>query len=135
MTRASGYGTTSFADYRQRIEADVVVAAQIEGPDGLAALDDIMATPNLGVAFIGPFDLSQRLGVPGETSHPAVVEAMEVIVKRAAALEIATGTWAPTAAAVRPWIAAGVRLVTVASSSSIFTGAAMELIAELKGAL
>ena len=99
MTRAAGYGTTPFQAYRERIEAEVVVGAQIEGPDGLAALDAILATEHLDLAFIGPFDLSQHLGVPGETSHPAVVEAMTSIVERAERQSIATGTWAPTAAA------------------------------------
>ena len=88
--------------------------------------------PHLDLAFIGPFDLSQHLGVPGETSHPSVVEAMTGIVERAEARGLATGTWAPTAAAARPWIAAGVRLVTVASSTALFTGAASASIAELR---
>ncbi len=98
MTRAAGYGTVPFLTYRDRIEADVVVGAQIEGPAGIAALDAILDTGHLDLAFIGPFDLSQHLGVPGETSHPSVVEAMNDIVERAEALGIATATWAPSAA-------------------------------------
>ena len=132
MTRAAGYGTTPFSTYRDRIEAEVVVGAQIEGPAGIAALDAILDTPHLDLAFIGPFDLSQHLGVPGETSHPSVVEAMTDIVERATARGIATATWAPTAAAARPWIEAGVRLVTVSSSTALFTGAASALLAELR---
>ena len=57
---------------------------------------------------------------------------MTDIVNRADARGIATGTWAPTAAAARPWIEAGVRLVTVSSSTAMFTGAATALITELK---
>jgi 4-hydroxy-2-oxoheptanedioate aldolase len=132
MTRGAGYGTIPFPTYRERIEAEVVVGAQIEGPDGMAALESILAVEHLDLAFIGPFDLSQHLGVPGETSHPSVVEAMTRIVERAEARGIATGTWAPTAAAARPWIEAGVRLVTVASTTALFTGAAAALMDELK---
>ena len=82
MTRAAGYGTVPFLTYRDRIEADVVIGVQIEGPAGIAALDAILDTPHLDLAFIGPFDLSQHLGVAGETSHPSVVEAMNGIVAR-----------------------------------------------------
>jgi len=133
MTRAAGYGTVPFLTYRDRIEADVVIGVQIEGPAGIAALDAILDTPHLDLAFIGPFDLSQHLGVAGETSHPSVVEAMNGIVARATARGIATATWAPSADAARPWISAGVRLVTVSSSTALFTGAANALIAELRG--
>ena len=132
MVRAARYGAVAFADYRRQAEDDVVAGVQIEGPDGLAALDAILATPRLGLAFIGPFDLSQHLGVPGETSHPTVVAAMNHIAERATAAGVATGTWAPTAAAARPWIEAGVGLVTVASTTALFTGAAADLLAELR---
>jgi 4-hydroxy-2-oxoheptanedioate aldolase len=132
MTRAARYGTTPFAAYREVTESGVVVGAQIEGPAGLDAVDGILATPHLDLAFIGPFDLSQHLGMPGDTSHPSVVAAMTDIVERATARGIATGTWAPTPAAARPWVDAGVRLVTVSSSTALFTQAASALIAELK---
>jgi 4-hydroxy-2-oxoheptanedioate aldolase len=132
MTRAARYGTTPFASYRDRSEAEVVAGAQIEGPAGLAAVDGILATDHLDLAFVGPFDLSQHLGIPGDTSHPAVVEAMRDIVARADVRGVATGTWAPSAAAARPWVDAGIRLVTVASSTALLTAAATELIAELR---
>ena len=101
----------------------------------MASTDDILATAHLGLVFIGPFDLSQHLGVPGDTSHPSVVEAMGDIVARADAKGVVTGTWAPTAAAARSWVDAGIRLVTVASSTALFTTAATELIAELRALL
>ena len=44
MVRAAGYGTVAFADYRRQAEDDVVAGVQIEGPDGLGALDAILAT-------------------------------------------------------------------------------------------
>jgi 4-hydroxy-2-oxoheptanedioate aldolase len=134
MTRAARYGTQPFAAYRDDIEARVVIGVQIEGPAGLANLDEILATPGLDLAFIGPFDLSQHLGVPGQTDHPQVVAAMTEIAARAAASGIATGTWAPTAAAARPWIDAGVLFVTVSSSTALFTSAATAVLAELRGA-
>ena len=132
MVRAAGYGTVPFAEYRERAETDVVAGVQIEGPDGLAALDAILEVAGLDLVFIGPFDLSQHLGVPGETGHPAVVEAMADIVERAGLRGVATGTWAPTPAAARPWIDAGVRLVTVSSSTALLTSAAAQLIADLR---
>jgi 4-hydroxy-2-oxoheptanedioate aldolase len=132
MTRAAGYGTVPFLTYRDHIETEVVLGAQIEGPEGIAALDAILGTAHLDLAFIGPFDLSQHLGVPGETGHPSVVEAMNDIVERADARGVATATWAPSAEAARPWIAAGVRLVTVSSSTALFTDAARDLMDELR---
>ena len=58
------------------------------------------------------------------------------IVARADANGVVTGTWAPTAAAARMLgRRRGIRLVTVASTTSRFRTAATELIAELRSLL
>lgn len=134
MVRATCYGTMPFAVYRERIERDVVLIPQVEGPAGLAQLDAILAVDGIDAVFVGPFDLSQHLGVPGDTDHPSVVAAMRDLVARAAAEGVATGTWAPSAASARPWLEAGVRLVTVSSSTALFTEAARGLLADLRQA-
>jgi len=37
-------------------------------------LEAILAVPGLDVVFVGPYDLSQSPGVPGQTDHPRVAE-------------------------------------------------------------
>ncbi|MBA2529510.1 MAG: hypothetical protein H0V19_06030 [Euzebyales bacterium] len=132
--RASGYGVTPFATYRERIERDVVVVAQIEGPGGMANLPAILDVEGIDLVFVGPFDLSQHLGVPGEVHDPAVISALEGIVGTAARLGIATGTWAPTPDLAAVWARAGVRLVTVSSATAMFTEAAGRVLRELRSA-
>jgi 4-hydroxy-2-oxoheptanedioate aldolase len=127
--RAPAYGATPFASYRRRVEAEVVVVVQVEGPEGLERVDEILGVEGVDVMFIGPFDLSQHIGVPGETDHPEVVAAMERIAAAAARRGMATGTWAADAKAARRWAEAGVRLVTVSSATAIFTEAAGALLA------
>jgi 4-hydroxy-2-oxoheptanedioate aldolase len=131
--RAPRYGVTPFASYRRQVEHDVVVVLQVEGPDGIASLEIIVEVPGLDVLFIGPFDLSQHLGVPGETDHPEVVAAMERIAAAAGRHGVVTGTWAASAEAARRWAAAGVRLLTVSNATAIFTQAATGLLAAVRG--
>ncbi len=111
-----------------------MVGVQIEGPEGIAAIDPILAVEHLDLIFLGPFDLSQHLGVPGETSHPLVIEAMADIVRRSDARGVATGTWAPNPTSAKTWIDAGVHLVTVSSSTALFTEAATALMGNLRPA-
>jgi 4-hydroxy-2-oxoheptanedioate aldolase len=130
--RAAGYGITPFAAYRERAEADVLVVAQVEGPRALDRIEALLAVPGVDVLFIGPFDLSQHLGVPGRTDHPLVVEAMHGVVEAAGARGVATGTWAPSVAQAGTWIEAGVRFVTVSSSTAMFTEAATSTVSALR---
>ena len=131
--RAPGYGTTPFASYRERVEDEVLVILQIEGPRGMASIEEILDVAGVDVLFIGPFDLSQHLGVPGETDHPEVVAAMERIAAAAWRRGVVTGTWAAGAGAARRWAAAGVRLVTVSSATAIFAEAATALLDAARG--
>jgi hypothetical protein len=57
---------------------------------------------------------------------------MTDIGKQAARRDVATATWVPTVDAARPWVEAGVRLVTVSSTTALFTGAATTLIEDLR---
>jgi 2-dehydro-3-deoxyglucarate aldolase len=75
LARAHGYGA-DFAGYRRRLEREGVVVAMIETARGVENVDAILATPGVDAYFLGPYDLSSSLGVPGKTSHPKVEAAI-----------------------------------------------------------
>ena len=125
MARDAGYGLHPFAEHHA--QADPLLGVQIEGPEGLAAVDEIVAVDGLGLVFVGPHDLSQRLGVPGQVTHPAVVEAIGEVAGRARAHGVATGVWAPDAEVARTWLDAGISLVTVSNVALVLSGAARSL--------
>lgn len=72
-------------DYVELEDETILVGATIENTASLVELDDILAIPELGFVFIGPFDLSVSLGYPGELDHPEVEAAVERI--RASAVD------------------------------------------------
>ena len=76
LARAQGYGT-SFAQYREWLETEAVVVAQIEHINGVEQAEGILSLDGIDGYIIGPYDLSASLGVPGDFSNPRVVEAME----------------------------------------------------------
>ncbi len=57
-----------------------LVIAQIETERGLAEVDAIAATPGIDVLWLGHFDLTNFLGIPGEFEHPKYLAAIETIV-------------------------------------------------------
>lgn len=60
--------------------ARTLVIAQIETERGLAEVDAIAATPGIDVLWLGHFDLTNFLGIPGEFEHPKYLAAVETIV-------------------------------------------------------
>jgi len=72
-------------DYVAVEDRETVVGTTIETREAVENIDDILAVPELGFVFIGPFDLSVAYGHPGEVDHPDVQDAVEEV--RAAAVE------------------------------------------------
>ena len=54
-----------------------LVCVQLEHPAALATLDEILAVTGIDVFFIGPSDLSQSMGHPGNPKAAPVAEAIE----------------------------------------------------------
>lgn len=71
--RASGYGT-NMLDYAAAANRQILVMIQIETLEAVECIDDIARVPGVDLIFIGPGDLSQVLGIPGEMHHPRIRE-------------------------------------------------------------
>ncbi|RAW44612.1 aldolase [Halorubrum sp. 48-1-W] len=79
--RASRWGLAD--DYVATEDRETLVGVTIETEASVENLDEILAVPELGFVFIGPFDLSVALGHPGEVDHPRVQEAVETVRSKA----------------------------------------------------
>jgi 2-keto-3-deoxy-L-rhamnonate aldolase RhmA len=80
FTRAGKYGLAA-ENHTTRINEDVMVVVNIEGIEGVQNLNEITAVPDIDVIFIGPYDLSQSLGKPGQVDDPEVVKLIKDNVK------------------------------------------------------
>ncbi len=71
--RAGGYGV-NMLDYAATANQKVMVMIQIETLEAVEHIDAIAAVPGVDLLFVGPGDLSQLLGFPGEMHHPRILE-------------------------------------------------------------
>lgn len=70
--------------YPAAANAETFLIVQIETPEALANLDAIAATPGIDGLFIGPGDLSLRLGCPLDWTNPKMIEAQAKVAAAAA---------------------------------------------------
>jgi 2-keto-3-deoxy-L-rhamnonate aldolase RhmA len=76
-TRPDRWGLgAKMVDFAAEQNAQTLVAVQIEHADALPNVDDILRVPDIDVFFIGPSDLSQSLGHPGNPKAPDVARAI-----------------------------------------------------------
>ena len=83
---AFGFAHDDFAggdvgDRMRSLDARTLVIAQIETDEGLANVDAIAAVQGIDVLWIGHFDLTNFLGIPGQFAHPRFVAAIGRVVE------------------------------------------------------
>lgn len=62
------------------LDARNLVIAQIETERGLEAVEEIAATEGIDVLWVGHFDLTNFLGIPGAFDHPTYLDAVARVV-------------------------------------------------------
>jgi 2-dehydro-3-deoxyglucarate aldolase/4-hydroxy-2-oxoheptanedioate aldolase len=82
--RDGRFGLEPLAEYVARANAETFVGVQIETAGAIASVAEIAAVPDLDLLFVGPVDVSQVLGVPGQFEHPRCLETIEAIAQTCA---------------------------------------------------
>ncbi len=80
LARAQGYGTT-FDQYVKNANEDGLLIVQIEHIDAVNNIEEILSVPGIDGTFIGPYDLSMSMGIPGQLNHPEIQKAKQRVLK------------------------------------------------------
>ena len=97
----------------------------------LENLDEIVKVDDVDVIFIGPNDLANSLGHPGNIPHPDVQAAMEKIAETTLAAGKVLGLMIYNSEGARQWRDQGARFITV-PFESIMTAAMTKFLEESK---
>jgi 4-hydroxy-2-oxoheptanedioate aldolase len=130
FVRAARYSATPRSEYFESAN-EALVILQVEGKQVLNQLDSILNVEGLDILFIGPYDLSQSLGVPGQVSHPAVTEAVGSIAEQAKRAGVVTGVFCDTFEAAALWRKAGIQYLSYSVDTGIFTEACTHIVRQL----
>lgn len=122
FVRAADFSLQTRAEYFQR-QNDVAVIGMVEGAEGIRNLDEILNVEGIDVLFIGPYDLSQALGVIGEVESPRVLKEIEVIVAKCKARNRTVGTFVDNMATAKRYKDLGVQYLAYSVDVGIFADA------------
>jgi 2-keto-3-deoxy-L-rhamnonate aldolase RhmA len=118
-TRAGVYSSagTQIAD---RLNEESMVVVHVEGKRGVENLQEIISVPHIDVIFLGPYDLSQSLGIPGQVRDPRVIELMQTAVQEIRNAGKVAGTFADNPETAKQWIDAGVQYLALGVDVGVF---------------
>jgi len=102
-------------DYLQHANRETLLIAQIEDPEAIEHLDEIIGVDGMDMLFVGPADLSIAMGVPFEFDHPKVLDVYERVADAADRAGKWWGTVAISPEKVKGHCGRGARLFNVGS--------------------
>lgn len=111
-TAHTAYRAVKGTQLIREANAELLIVIQIETRAGLENLDDILSVPGLDVAYVGPFDLSTSLGVPGELGHPRMLRATTAFLRGCRRHGVIPGSWVGSVREGRDWMRRGARFLT-----------------------
>jgi 4-hydroxy-2-oxoheptanedioate aldolase len=132
FVRAAEYSNLERTLYFSRANQNLVIV-QVEGLKGIENLDEILRVNGIDIVFIGPYDLSQALGVGGQIDHPAVQAEMRNVIKAAQEKSIVVGTFVDTIENATKWRETGVQYLSYSVDVGIFYEACRSIVARTRG--
>jgi 2-keto-3-deoxy-L-rhamnonate aldolase RhmA len=127
-TRAAGYGTKPMAEHKAESDSRTVVVVQLEDAEAVAHAGEIAAIEGIDGIFIGTVDLSVSLDASGPDA-PAVLEAVDEILRAACEEGCPVGVFANSAEQVSHFAAIGATLFLMQSDHAFLRSGAAALTA------
>ena len=130
--RAASYTGVEKKEYFSSANLGTLTIVHIEGNIGLQNLEKIVSLDGIDIVFLGPYDLSQSCGYPGQTNHPEVVNKMKEAVMLAKANNKIIGTFCESPSDAHKWRDLGVQYISYSVDVGIILNAYKEITKQLK---
>ncbi|MDD4599948.1 2-keto-3-deoxy-L-rhamnonate aldolase [bioreactor metagenome] len=132
IVRAARYGFTPLKEYTMAQNKDSLVIVQIEDVPALENIDEILAVEGVDGIFVGPADLSQSMGIPGQFDNPEFQKVVKDIIRRGREAGKIAGIFVPTVEGAKQWQKEEANFLAIAADTVFFAQAARSTVAAMK---
>ena len=132
FTRAGDYFKDGSPGHTDRQNEETCIIVHIEGKRGLDNLGEILKVDGIDVYFLGPYDISQSLGMPGDVRHPTVEAALQTACEKANAAGKCIGSFAKDIEMGRWLMGLGVRYMLYSVDATVYLQACEGIVKDLK---
>lgn len=132
FTRAGGYTHDKATQLTEHANLNTLVGINVEGYEAINNIDEILAVPELDVVFIGLFDLSKALGIPGDVGNPRVIKYLEELTDKINSAGKYPGTIATSVDKMNNFIDIGVKYILYLVDCEMIRASYQEVISQKK---
>ena len=126
-TRAGKYTLKTDKQLLKKANDETLIVLTLESESSLYKVAEIAEIEGVDVIYIGPYDLSQAMGLPGEVDHPDVINKMESIFTLINKSGKISGSFANTALRAKRLKDLGVNYLTCETDGTLLRSSFNEL--------
>jgi 4-hydroxy-2-oxoheptanedioate aldolase len=130
ISRAGSYAVGDLPDYYETANRETLLILQVETREAIEHLPSILAVPGFDAVLIGPYDLSQSLGYPGQVDLPAVRGVIEAVIQQCKAVNMPVGMYQRSMEDAKHWRDHGCQLLLVGTDLHFMADAAQAALEE-----
>lgn len=119
--------------YREISNDETLISVMCESKQAVDSIDDIVRVPGIDVVFIGAYDLSQSLGVPGDVTNPKVEEAIKKVLDACVKENVVPGIIAQDVNLAKERAKQGFRYITILDDMAFFMNCVEKRLSDVKG--
>ena len=112
FTRAGNYSSENSTELVKAANDNVLLAVHIEGKEAVDNIDEILKIEDLDILFIGLFDISKSLGIPGDVNNPKVLEILKEMADKINKAEKYPGTIVTDVEQLKNVLGYGIKYIT-----------------------
>ena len=132
LPRNADYGIGVSPDvYIQNNNEHMLIAVQCENIQGVPNLEEIASVDGVDVIFIGPFDLTESMGIPGQVNNERVKDVIEKVLDVTSRCEKYAGIFATSAEQAKAYEQMGFKYIIVCTDLMLFGQACLNLKSQL----
>ena len=111
-TRAADYGLKQpLGEYAVAANQETMCISHIESQQAVQSLDQLLQVPGIDIFFLGAEDISNSLGIPGQSRDPRVVSLVEDGIRKIAAAHKTAGCMVADVAIARRYVDLGAKYI------------------------
>lgn len=111
---------------------NTTIICQIESVEGIANLEAIAQTPGVDILWVGHFDLTNSMGIPGNFGDQRFYDALKRVVEVCQKYGLGAGIQPATVTQAQEWMEIGFNVISYSMDSAVYADAMRQGVVEIR---
>ena len=129
LTGYRGVNPAEFLDYSN---ANTTVMCQIESVEGIENLEAIATTPGVDVLWVGHYDLSQSMGIPGQFHDERFRDNLKRVIAVCDRHNLGAGIQPGSIAQAQEWLETGFNVISYSTEMAVYLTAMTQAVQQVR---